>query len=96
VGALIACLDTQGAPADTALLVELAARGPDARGTWSAGPMALGHAALWTTPEAEREHQPARDAANALALVFEGRLDGREELIEALDRAGERSGRFPR
>jgi asparagine synthase (glutamine-hydrolysing) len=75
-------------PADprvlTTMLAAMAARGPDGTTMWRSGPLALGFLALHTTPEAAREQQPHIDRATGRAVVFDGRLDNRDELIEAL------------
>ncbi|MBK9595501.1 MAG: hypothetical protein IPO57_09150 [Rhodocyclales bacterium] len=85
-------LRLDGGPVDAAALRRmagaLAGRGPDAQGAWAEGGAGLAHCAFWTTPEARRESQPHRDAGAALALVFDGRLDNREELIRQLASAG--------
>jgi asparagine synthase (glutamine-hydrolysing) len=66
------------------MLAALAHRGPDGEAVWASGPVALGHRAFWTTPEAHTEGQPWRDAAARLAVVMDGRLDNRAELRSAL------------
>ncbi len=63
----------------------VAHRGPDARGEWAEGPIGLGHRLLYTTPESLSERQPARDAAGECRLVWDGRLDNRDELIALLE-----------
>lgn len=62
----------------------MSARGPEEQRHWGQGSVALGHGMLRTTPEARREHQPLTSADNKLALVWDGRLDNREELRRAL------------
>jgi asparagine synthase (glutamine-hydrolysing) len=42
------------------------------------------HAALWTTPEAEREEQPQRHATMDVWLVTDGRVDNRDDVISSL------------
>jgi len=59
-------------------------RGPDAIQHWRKGPVALGHCMLRTTPESLNETQPLISDDGALALVFDGRLDNRPELEQAL------------
>ncbi len=56
-------------------------RGPDGRGAWSEGPIALGHCVLWTTPESVREEQPMVDGRADLAITADARIDNRPELI---------------
>ena len=65
-------------------------RGPDGVAQWSSGRLALGHCLLRTTPEAATESQPLVDTERGLVLVWDGRLDNRDELFEALQ------PRFPR
>jgi asparagine synthase (glutamine-hydrolysing) len=55
---------------------------PDARNVSVEGPVALGHAMLWNTPESQRERLPAH--AGCAAITSDARLDGREELAAAL------------
>lgn len=64
----------------------LAHRGPDGRGVWLApgGSVALGHLALYTTPESRREAQPLVRPESGVTLVADARIDNREELIGAL------------
>ena len=87
-------LDTAGDTADSStlrlMLAALAHRGPDGEGVWASGPVALGHRALWTTPEAHTEDQPWRDAAGELAVVIDGRIDNRDDLRAALNVRGYR------
>ncbi len=63
-------------------------RGPDGQASFARGPVALGHARLCTTEESLREHQPLCDEAAQLALVFDGRVDNRAELSDALVAGG--------
>jgi asparagine synthase (glutamine-hydrolysing) len=70
------------------MLTALAHRGPDGENQWASGPVALGHRAFWTTPEARSESQPWRDAAGLLAVVMDGRIDNRAELAAALRARG--------
>lgn len=70
----------------------MAHRGPDGEGRWVSGPIGLGHRLLYTTPESLDEKQPVADERRECSLVWDGRLDSREELIAAL----KVEGRFPR
>ncbi|HTW88255.1 MAG TPA: asparagine synthase-related protein, partial [Candidatus Binataceae bacterium] len=85
---IAAIFNRDGAPADRAeierILSALAHRGPDGRGIWCEGPVALGHAALHTTPESSQEHQPLYDETGGLCLILDGRVDNRAELAAAL------------
>lgn len=63
-------------------------RGPDGIGHWVKGAVGLGHCLLATTPEALHERQPLRDPLTGSVLTFDGRLDNRTELKDALERRG--------
>jgi asparagine synthase (glutamine-hydrolysing) len=63
-------------------------RGPDERDHWTEGSVALGHCMLRTTPESLEEHQPLTTQNKRLVLVWDGRLDNREELYTGLEHAG--------
>lgn len=81
-----------GRPAECAALKRMtdsiAHRGPEAVGHWVDGAVAIGHRLLRTTPESAREHQPLRDETLGLCLSFDGRVDNRQELREAVEAAG--------
>lgn len=62
--------------------------GPDGQNHWYGGAVALGHCMLRTTPESLQEHQPLTNADGKLTLVWDGRLDNREELELALAATG--------
>ena len=88
-------LNVDGRPAERALLQRLtqaiAHRGPDGLGHWIAGPVALGHAMLHTTPESLRETQPLSMQATehgGFCLTLDGRVDNRSELRAALESKG--------
>jgi asparagine synthase (glutamine-hydrolysing) len=81
-----------GRPVDPAVLAKLGAplahRGPDGEGHWIEGPVGLACRLFRVTPEAATETQPLVHACGAV-LVFDGRLDNREELLADLkSRAG--------
>jgi asparagine synthase (glutamine-hydrolysing) len=67
------------------MLNSIAHRGPDAQGKWCAGPVALGHRMLHTTPESIHEHLPLIAEAGQLVLTCDARIDNRQELITALN-----------
>src|SRR5690242_17105633 len=75
-----------GAPIDRAvfsrMLGRMAHRGPDGSGSWFGPNIALGCQLLKITPESVHETQPLE--ASSCALVFDGRLDNRAELLHAL------------
>lgn len=77
-----------GKPASTRavdeMLNSIQHRGPDGRGVWSRGPVALGHVMLHVTPESLTEHMPLVDAESGLALTADARIDNRDELAAEL------------
>ena len=81
-----------GRPADPRvvgrMLNSMRHRGPDGQASLVDGAVALGHARLCATEESIREHQPLRDESAKLAMVFDGRVDNRAELKDALMAAG--------
>lgn len=83
-----------GRPVDPALLRRMtdaqAHRGQDGAGSWTGGPVGLGHRMLHTTPESLRERQPLADDAAQLCVVLDGRVDNRGDLRAALESKGAR------
>ena len=77
-----------GQPVDRRLLermtTSIAHRGPDGTGYWVNRSVGLGHRMLHTTPESLHETQPFLDESAGAALVFDGRIDNREELAAQL------------
>ena len=69
-------------------MASLAPLGRDATGTWSGEVgrcgVALGAALRYATPEDLADDQPAAGAGGELRLVFDGRVDNRDELAAAL------------
>ncbi len=55
---------------------------------WVKGWVGLGHRMLITTPEQLRERQPLRDESDTVCLVFDGRVDNREDLGKTLKSQG--------
>ncbi|HVB38867.1 MAG TPA: asparagine synthase-related protein [Vicinamibacterales bacterium] len=92
MSAIAGVLRLDGAPADAGLigrmLDSMSHRGPDGRGMWTSGAVALGHLARHTTPESTTEHQPLAAEDGTLVLVFDGRVDNRDELVRRLDADG--------
>ncbi len=87
-----------GPPVEEALLARLgerlAHRGPDAAGLWRDGPVGLACRLFRLTPESARETQPLAHLSGP-ALVFDGRLDNRAELLALLDKSPEISSDSP-
>jgi len=85
---LMACLSLDGRPVPQdlarALLAAIAHRGDRPPRLWCGEGIALGHVNLPTTPEAEREELPASDPTGRYWLTWDGRLDNRDELAQAL------------
>ncbi len=69
----------------------MASRGPDGRHHWQNKHVALGHCLLRNTPESMVDKQPLVSRDGSLVSVFDGRLDNRRELIEALAADGHMS-----
>ena len=88
---IVAIFHRDGAPIERALLQSLvdflAYRGPDARETWMGASIGLGHALLRTTRESFAERQPA-GFEGRYWITADARLDGRGELLAALDLSG--------
>ncbi|MEE1754702.1 N-acetylglutaminylglutamine amidotransferase [Streptomyces sp. SP18CS02] len=68
----------------------LAPRGPDGRGIWSQGPVALGHRRLKIIDLSERGAQPMTDNEARLTGVFNGCVYNYQELREELRGLGHR------
>lgn len=66
------------------MLSVMAARSPDGQSSWAAGNVALGHGMLLNTPEANHEQQPLSALDGCLRMVWDGRLDNRDELRNTL------------
>jgi len=76
-----------GRPVDLSLLTRMtdviAHRGPDGAGLWVQGAVGFACQLLRVTPESASETQPLTHSSGAV-LVFDGRLDNREELLAVL------------
>jgi asparagine synthase (glutamine-hydrolysing) len=83
VSGIVGMYERGGAPLDRALLQALAHFlsycGPDARDTWSHGPVGLGHALLRTTRASQYERQPA-SLGGRRWITADARIDCRDEL----------------
>jgi asparagine synthase (glutamine-hydrolysing) len=92
VSGIVGMYERSGAPVDRALLQALAHFlsycGPDARDTWSHGPVGLGHTMLRTTRASQTERQPA-SLGSGLWITADARIDCRDELqAELIEREG--------
>ena len=72
------------------LTTAMQACGPDGRAHWAHGAVAFGHCMLRATPESVDEHQPLANEDESVVLVWDGRLDNREELQRELTALGAR------
>ena len=66
------------------MLAVLSHRGLDGSDSTTLPAAILGHQHFWTTPEEFGERQPLINSQLGLYLVFDGRLDNREDLLQAL------------
>ncbi len=84
---LIGIWNLDGRPVEervlTGMSATLAHRGPDGEGLWIQGATGLACWLLRVTPESATETQPLVHASGTV-LVFDGRLDNREELLASL------------
>jgi len=92
MSAIAGILYFHGAPLEPGLIEKLTSamkrRGPDSQTHWMQGSVALGHCMLRTTAESLEEHQPLFSQDKNLVLVWDGRLDNRDELKRDLIAAG--------
>lgn len=65
-------------------------RGPDGIAYWNSGPVAFAHLQLCTTPESLHERQPLSSPGGEITLVWNGRIDNREDLSALLAAKGAR------
>jgi asparagine synthase (glutamine-hydrolysing) len=81
-----------GKPVEPGLIEKMtsamAYRGPDGLHHWVKGSVALGQCMLHSTPESHGEKQPLVDEARGLVIVFDGRLDNRNEISRGLNSHG--------
>lgn len=77
-----------GAAVIDSMIGTLSARGFDGCDRLVRGWIGLAHQHFWTTPEDRGKRQPLEDSAAGVALVFDGRLDNRQELQAKLGASG--------
>ena len=79
-------LDGQVVDKDTLgrMQVLLTPYGRDAQQSWQQGSSGMLRTLLRTTPEDSLDHQPLVEPASDTVMVFDGRLDNREEIASAL------------
>jgi asparagine synthase (glutamine-hydrolysing) len=96
VSGIVGIWNLDGSPVDRELLKACAGaidhRGPDGRDSWIEGPAGMIFQHLRVTPESLDETQPLVGESGPV-VVFDGRLDDREELLAGLPKtAGLNSG----
>ena len=84
---IVGIWNLDGKPVEPELLARMSAtmahRGLDGEAMWIEGPVGLACQLFRVTPESEKETQPLVDS-RGIVLVFDGRLDNREELLASL------------
>ncbi len=84
---IVGIWNLDGKPVEREVLARMSAtmahRGPDGEENWVEGPVGLACQLFRVTPESEKETQPMVGSSGAV-LVFDGRLDNREELLSSL------------
>ena len=85
-------LPSHGTPANPALVARmtdaLVHRGPDARGVWAEGPVALGHRRLSILDLSDAGAQPMHSACGRYVLAYNGEVYNHLDLRAALQAAG--------
>lgn len=71
-------------PAMRQMVDAMAHRGPDGVACWSQGPASFGQCVMHTTPESLYERYPVTDETKTLSILWDGRLDNRPEIADAL------------
>jgi asparagine synthase (glutamine-hydrolysing) len=87
-----------GTAVDTAtfskMMTAIEHRGFDGHDAFCCRSVALGHHHFWTTQEEVGERQPRWSAAGQYAILFDGRLDNRHELLNSLQMGDTTAHRF--
>lgn len=95
---IVGIWNLDGRPVEKSLLSKLSAtivhRGPDGEGMWIQGPVGLACQLFRVTPESLKETQPLVHSSGTV-IVFDGRLDNREELLTNLKNGCEISADSP-
>lgn len=88
MSAIAGIVSLDGDPIDRSHLETISRPAPgahiDALALWEGEGIALGHALSSVTPESLAEQQPLVDSASGCVILFDGRLDNRDELRSAL------------
>ncbi len=95
---IVGIWNLDGKPVEREVLARMSAtmahRGLDGEEMWVEGPVGLACQLLRVTPESEKETQPLVSASGAV-VVFDGRLDNREELLATLKESHDVSSSSP-
>lgn len=96
MGAIAAIVNLDGRPVDEpkliAMMTPVEHRGPNGNGHWTGDNAGLGVLMHWTTPEAVAEQQPLVSDSGRHVIVWDGRLDNRDDLSRRLDAPASLSG----
>jgi asparagine synthase (glutamine-hydrolysing) len=98
MSAIAGLIDWRGGPAGPSVrkaLEALALHGRDGEGLWDGGNVALGWRQTILHKEDYAEKQPLTGGGGALKLVFDGRIDNREDLARALTLSPESAREWP-
>ena len=98
MSAIAGMIDWRGAPTGPAvrkMLGALTLHGRDGEGFWDGGDVALGFRQTILHAEDRADRQPHTGGGGRFKLVFDGRIDNREDLAHALALAPERARDWP-
>jgi asparagine synthase (glutamine-hydrolysing) len=88
MSAIAGIFNVDGRPVSAELLHAMSEagreRGPGADGYWTEGAVGMAFRLLTTTPEVMRERQPWSSDDGNIRMVFDGRIDNRSELADAI------------
>src|SRR5579872_6576296 len=95
---IVGIWNIDGRPVDRCVLARMSAtlahRGPDGERIWVNGAMGVACQLFRVTPEAQREVQPLV-SGDGLVLVWDGRLDNRDDLLRLLEPSAPVSAESP-
>lgn len=98
MSAIVGMIDWRGGPVGAAVrqaMDALTLHGRDGEGFWDGGDVALGWRQTILHAEDRADQQPLTGGAGRFKLVFDGRIDNREELAAALSLHPERARDWP-
>ena len=99
MSAICGCVDfrtghTTPEAAIAPMMAALEPLGRDGGGSWSKGPVALGHRLTHVTPESVGEKLPLEHEPSGCVITADARIDNREELFDALTVSREHRARI--